>query len=81
MSTQVQDTPANRIADSILSFFQFKKSTNDLYFNVEDLHHFLNATGSSVAPASPCRVLRKLRQAGWLDYVVVNRAKSQYFIL
>jgi len=33
-----------------------------------------------VAPASPDRILRDLRQGGFIDYVIVSRSKSLYRI-
>jgi len=83
MATQTQDLNrvTNRIADTILSFAQFKKATGDLQFHGVDLHIFIQATGGYAAPSSADRVLRQLRQEGYLDYVVLNRAQSLYQLL
>jgi hypothetical protein len=83
MSTQTENLNrvSNRIADAIMSFVEFKKATGERHFYVGDLHSFVQATGGFAAPSSPDRVLRSLRQAGYLDYKVVNRAQSLYYIL
>jgi hypothetical protein len=48
-------------------------------FTADQLRNFVmnNVTGG-VSPSSADRVLRTLRQAGRLDYVVLNRSKSLY---
>ena len=48
-------------------------------FHVEQLRKFIfeNVNGY-VAPASPDRILRDLRQKGVINYVVVSRSQSLY---
>ena len=46
-------------------------------FRAVRLHNFV---GDSVAPASADRILRELRRAGQVDYVIVNRRQSLYRI-
>lgn len=48
-------------------------------WHVEELRKFVfDNVGGYVAPASPDRILRDLRQKGRVNYVVVSRAKSLY---
>jgi hypothetical protein len=51
-------------------------------FHVESLRQYVfsNVQGY-VAPASPDRILRDLRQKGVIDYRVVNRRQSLYMAL
>lgn len=49
-------------------------------FCASELRHYV-AERSFIAPASPDRVLRALRQAGELNYKVVNRRKSIYELI
>lgn len=48
-------------------------------WHVEELRKFVfDQVDGYVAPASPDRILRDLRQKGRVNYVVVSRAKSLY---
>lgn len=48
-------------------------------FHVESLRRFVfEHTEGYVAPASPDRILRDLRQKGRVNYEVVSRSKSLY---
>jgi hypothetical protein len=48
-------------------------------WHVEELRKFVfDSVGGYIAPASPDRILRDLRQKGRVNYVVVSRAKSLY---
>ena len=46
-------------------------------FHASDLHDYV---GASVAPASADRILRHLRQKGYVDYIILNRRASFYQI-
>jgi len=46
-------------------------------FHASDLHDYV---GDQVAPASADRILRHLRQKGYVDYVILNRRASFYQI-
>jgi hypothetical protein len=48
-------------------------------FHMEELRQYVVEQGE-VAPASPDRILRWLRQKGFLDYEVINRRESHYRI-
>ena len=47
-------------------------------FHAEDLRQFVLMFASEIAPDSPGRILRILRQEGKLNYVVINRRDSLY---
>ena len=49
-------------------------------FHASDLFIYVNNI-SLVAPDTPNRVMRLMREDGMLDYEVVNRAKSLYRVL
>lgn len=62
------------IAAHIVQFIDERINTE---FYVDELRRYV-AGKVPVAPASPDRILRLLRQAGTINYVVTNRAKSKY---
>jgi hypothetical protein len=64
-----------RIAPVILTF---KAERPDGAFHAEELRDYVIAQMPEVAPDSPGRILRLLRQEGLLNYVVVNRRQSLY---
>ena len=76
MSEQIENLTrvSDAIAQHVISFL-----SNHTEFYVEDLRQYVfdNVKGY-VAPASPDRILRALRQKGVVDYVVVSRSKSFY---
>ena len=46
---------------------------------MEDLRRYVEeGLGGKIAPDSPGRILRQLRQHGHLDYTVIYRAESIY---
>lgn len=48
-------------------------------FHVDDLRQYVSAqVGGYIAPASPDRILRDLRQKKKVNYEVVSRSKSLY---
>lgn len=64
----------NAIAKHIETFVCTHKE-----WHVEELRRFVfDKVNGYVAPASPDRMLRDLRQKGRVNYVVVSRAKSLY---
>jgi hypothetical protein len=68
-----------KIGPTILRFCQARVATNP-YFHMEELHAYVEAQ-LQIAPASPDRVLRALRQDGDINYVVVDRRASHYCLL
>lgn len=53
-------------------------TARDLEIRIDDLCR-LNGSGYSFGSAT--RILRDLRSAGWIDYEITNRARSQYRLL
>ncbi len=50
-------------------------------FHVEELRRYVRREGFPIAPDSPGRTLRELRQDGELDYECVDRRQSLYVIV
>lgn len=71
---------ANKIADAILRFCHLSVDLGNPVFHMDELRKAIEGTCGAVAPDSPGRVLRSLRQRGLVDYYVSNRAKSEYTI-
>ena len=65
------------IADAILGFCAKRLVAGKPEFFSNELREHVSQI-SPVAPASADRILRALRRAGRVRYVVVNRAKSLY---
>lgn len=68
---------SSRISAAIVEFCSARMGKQ---FFIEELRLFV-ARRTRVAPASPDRILRSLRQQGKLDYKVVSRSKSLYEVL
>jgi hypothetical protein len=47
-------------------------------FHIEELRSYVRSFTVNIAPDSPGRILRVLRQEGKLNYVVLNRRQSLY---
>jgi len=72
---QYLDSVTSRIGASIMDFCRAKVGKQ---FYAEDLRrHVINHIGT-IAPGSADRVLRDLRQRGFVDYRVLHRATSLY---
>ena len=56
----------------------FSKQRAGRKFHVEDLRRYVRGFFPDIAPDSPGRILRDLRQCGKLYYVVINRRQSLY---
>ena len=69
-----------KIKPAILAFYCHRKATKQLDFHADELRQWV-LENHNVAPASPDRVLRDLRQSGELDYVVEKRSQSLYRFL
>jgi hypothetical protein len=65
---------AGAIAQMVMHFCRSRRE-----FHMEDLRQYVVDRGL-IAPASPDRILRWLRQKGFLDYEVINRRDSHYRI-
>lgn len=67
------------IAAYITIFVNDKAISKEPYFFANNLREFVQVnSGGTPAPGTTDRVLRKLRAAGEVDYIVVNRATSYY---
>jgi hypothetical protein len=55
----------------------FSRLPTGATFHAQELRDFV-AARTSVAPASPDRILRDMRRCGQIDYEVVNRRDSLY---
>jgi hypothetical protein len=64
-----------RIAGTILQFASEHPAGT---FHVEELREYVTALVPGIAPDSPGRILRLLREEGKLNYVVISRAASLY---
>lgn len=71
---------AAAIEGAILEFCRNAVALGWHDFHMDELRAFVETKVSSVAPESPGRILRALRQRGLIDYVVTNRASSAYRI-
>lgn len=69
---------SSRIAESILSFARARLQMKRPEFFAEELRTWIRQSVGEVAPDSPGRILRQLRQQKRLAYEVVNRAESKY---
>lgn len=68
---------SSRMAPAILAFCAARVGQ---CFHADDLRAYVTAQMPG-APGSADRVLRDLRQRGYVSYVVENRAKSLYRVL
>ena len=78
-----QDKP-NRVNTNISAlveaFVQRRWQSGQRQFYMRDLHDYIFAR-TQIAPASPGRILRQLRQKGKFDYEVINRSTSCYQLI
>jgi Fe2+ or Zn2+ uptake regulation protein len=65
----------SKLAARILRFFGQRTAFE---FHASELHDFVAQEFPGCAPASADRVMRDLRKAGLVRYVVVNRRQSLY---
>jgi hypothetical protein len=77
---QTQTENIQRVTDVIaIHVMTFLSAHLNKEFRVTDLHTFVaDKLGGYVAPGSPDRIMRHLRQKRLVDYVVVNRRQSLY---
>jgi hypothetical protein len=67
----------SRIGRAVEAFVLQKAKSTNACFHAEELRTWVDAVAPG-APGSPDRILRDLRQRGFIDYEVVNRAASLY---
>lgn len=65
---------------AIIAFWKMKLafSGDDSRFTATELRQYVQHHNFGTAPSSADRVMRSLRKAGKINYVLVNRAKSLY---
>jgi hypothetical protein len=71
-------TLASRLAPAVQYFVERRLASSDPTFTTAQLLHYVRDAVGHVAPGSPERILRMLRQAGKLNYKVVNRKRGEY---
>ncbi len=69
-----------RIGPSVLRFLRGRIAASMLVFYANDLRTFV-VEEIGVAPSSPDRILRALRQQGIIAYEVLNRRASEYRVI
>jgi hypothetical protein len=72
------DRVTAKIGALILVFY--KDHGTGYQFHSEELRDFIIAKVGIIAPGSPDRIMRNLRQKHWLDYRVLSRRDSLYEI-
>lgn len=70
-----RDRVFSRIAPTIAAF-RDERPQGD--FHVEELREYVLERVPGIAPDSPGRILRAMRQLGMVNYVVINRRQSLY---
>lgn len=72
------DRVRGKIGRAVLSFCSGRVGRQ---FHADELRKYVETNaGRYVAPASADRILRDLRQRGWIDYEITSRAGSLYFV-
>jgi hypothetical protein len=69
---------SDRIAPAVVRFCRGRVGRT---FHSIDLLHYVRILDPTVAPDSPSRILRELRQRGTVDYQLVDRRASQYRVV
>jgi hypothetical protein len=67
-----------RIGNAVRDFIEAKLDSGSRIFYADDLRQYVSRQVGLIAPGSADRILRDLRQRGVVDYVVLNRARSEY---
>jgi ABC-type amino acid transport substrate-binding protein len=71
----------DNIAHHVVVFCRRRLRTVRGIFRASDLVAYVQSRSMFIAPDSPSRILRQLRLAGRVDYIVVNRAASLYRVV
>lgn len=64
----------------IIDFCKWKMTEKDNMLSMRELEQYIMSRHPSIAPGSTSRQLRYMRQKGIVDYDVVNKRESKYFI-
>ena len=76
--TTTQEIELSRVGDRIRGYILQFSREHPQEFHAEDLRRFVRRLDPAIAPGSPDRVLRAMRQRGELNYQIVNRSQSLY---
>ena len=78
-SREEQEAELERVFSQIAgTIADFKETRANSTFHVEELRRYVLDRFPTIAPDSPGRILRQMRQIGALDYIVINRRQSLY---
>ena len=78
MSQQLElERVSNRIAGALIHFCRKRVGKT---FHADDLRVFVMRNVGEVAPGSADRILRDLRQRGLINYHVLSRRDSLYYV-
>ncbi len=72
---------STKIALAIMQFCEGRIRARQLEFDMATLVRHIQEAVPNIAPDSPSRILRSLRQAGKISYIVVSRADSKYCLI
>lgn len=72
---------STRIAAAIRSFCRKRLQAGPTTFHADELREWVRLKVGQVAPDSPGRILRQLRQRGEISYELVSRSGSEYRLL
>lgn len=77
-----QSANLQRVTDNIGDIvYEFCRRHVGWHFYASKLRGFVQMRSPNIAPESPGRILRQLRIAGRVDYIVVSRAASLYRVV
>lgn len=72
-------TVSKRIGEAVIEFIKGKlNSPVNQVFTAQELRLAVMSKVPSIAPGSPDRILRNLRQRKLVNYVLISRVKSLY---
>jgi hypothetical protein len=73
---------SEKLNGAVLDFCRIVTERDDQSFHIEDLRMFVVEQNlGAIAPDSPGRILRLLKQKKRIDYIVTNRRQSTYLLL
>lgn len=69
-----------KIGTAVLAFLKGRIKDGNRTFYINELQKFVEGfvLSGAIAPASPDRVLRNLRQRGEVDYELLDRSNAEY---
>lgn len=71
---------SDKIGAYIIEFCQYVVRAKEGRFFMKELQAYVSGIDPTTAPDSPSRILRALRKANVIDYVVTSRADSAYLV-